>query len=290
MYGESITVVQLAYVRAAAHFGSFSKAATSLGVTQPALSNGVSSLERTIGTQLFDRSRSGATLTPLGRQILPHFLTVLGSVENVAKEIADARLDVTALRLGVSRLIAPGIIARALEAASRHQLGGLVLREDNLVPLRDSLASRQLDLLLIPAVARSDRFASRVLETEVMHYLPQGQTETDGSALELAALASDPLVLVGDACGLTAFTTALFADSGHQLQRYPGEADSYSTLQQWGGLGLGGVLLPRSKFGADAHTRPVLQDGHPVTISYAAVWDPHSAQGSTITALLDAMA
>ena len=290
VYGETITVVQLVYVRAAADHGSFSKAAASLGVTQPALSNGVAVLERTVGGELFERSRTGATLTPLGQRLLPHFLRILGTVDGIAAEVRVAGADPVALRVGVSPLIHPRVIAHALEAAGRTGMGALVLREDDLMPLRESLAHRQLDLIFVPVVSGSSRFARRTLETEELHYLSAKQpVDQVPDVVELAALAADPLVMVGDSCGLTTVTTALFARAGHTLHRYPGEADSYNTLQDWAALGLGGVVLPQSKFRHDVVTRAVVDDGSPVRIGYEAVWDPHSAHHATIDALLDAM-
>ena len=46
--------------------GSFTKAARSLGISQPAVSQNISELEKLLGCQLFERSRSAATLTPDG--------------------------------------------------------------------------------------------------------------------------------------------------------------------------------------------------------------------------------
>lgn len=290
VYGETITVVQLLYVRATADQGSFSKAAMSLGVTQPALSNGVAVLERAVGGELFERSRTGASLTPLGQRVLPHFLRILGSIESVAAEVRFANADVVALRVGVSPLIHPRVIAHALEAASRNGLGSLVLREDNLVPLREALVGRRLDLVLVPEVLDLSQFAHRTLESEPLHYMTAdlnvGSIE---QGVELSTLAANPLVMVGDSCGLTTVTSTLFANSGQTLRRYPGEADSYSTLQDWAALGLGGVVLPKSKFRSDVPTRAIVENGAPVLISYEAVWDPNSAQNATIGALLDAM-
>ncbi len=290
VYGEAITVVQLLYVRATADQGSFSKAATSLGVTQPALSNGVAVLERAVGGELFERSRTGATLTPLGRRVLPHFLRILGSVESVAAEVRIENADLVALRVGVSPVVHSQVIARALEAASRNGLGSLVLREDNVVPLREALIGRQLDLVLVPAVLDLTHFAHQTLESEPLHYLTANQNAgSTEPRVELATLAADPLVMVSDSCGLSTVTTALFANSGQPLRRYSGEADSYSTLQDWAALGLGGVVLPKSKFRSDVSTRAIVENGSPVVISYEAVWDPNSSRHATIRALLDAM-
>src|SRR5581483_3160052 len=65
MYGDAVKVTQLYYLRAAADLGSFSRAAASLGVSQPALSNGIAALERVLGGQLFARSTTGVAPTAL---------------------------------------------------------------------------------------------------------------------------------------------------------------------------------------------------------------------------------
>jgi DNA-binding transcriptional LysR family regulator len=52
--------------------GSFGRAATELVMTQPAVSERVRHLERSVGRRLFDRTSRGASLTPAGEQFLPH--------------------------------------------------------------------------------------------------------------------------------------------------------------------------------------------------------------------------
>lgn len=291
MYGEAISVVQLHYARAAADLGSFSNAARWLGVTQPALSNGIASFERALGGVLFQRSTAGATLTPLGAQVLPHIRSILRSVEDALGEVDVVHgREKMPLRVGVSPLIHPRVIARALDAASRNNLGPLVLTEDNMMPLRDALLGNQLDIILVPAVAGSGRFAHRLIEAEPLHYLSSRHSQDAmGAGVELSDVMETPLVMVGDTCGLTTFTNALFANAGQDLQRYPGEADSYRSVEDWAGLGLGGALLPRSKFRSGTSTHPVFHDGAPVVVSYEALWDPESGRGALANLLVETM-
>ncbi len=54
------------YMSAIAEYGSMMKAAKSLGISQPALSSWLNSLEAELDTQLLLRSRSGITFTPAG--------------------------------------------------------------------------------------------------------------------------------------------------------------------------------------------------------------------------------
>ena len=62
--------------------GGFSRAAVALHLSQPAISRRVHLLEAELGAPLFDRVRSGATLTDAGRAFLPHAEALLASMRD----------------------------------------------------------------------------------------------------------------------------------------------------------------------------------------------------------------
>lgn len=62
-----IDLKKLNHVVTIAHCGSFSRAAELLHITQPALSRSVAAVEAHFGIRIFDRSRSGSVLTPVGQ-------------------------------------------------------------------------------------------------------------------------------------------------------------------------------------------------------------------------------
>jgi DNA-binding transcriptional LysR family regulator len=64
-----MTLVQLRHLIALAESGSFSKAATAVFVTQPALSRSIDALEKELGLRLFDRIGRRSELTPFGREL-----------------------------------------------------------------------------------------------------------------------------------------------------------------------------------------------------------------------------
>ena len=113
----------------------------------------------------------------------------------------------------------------------------------------------------------------------------------DTGPITLDSLADDQLILVPDQCGLTSFTTRLFADSANPLLRYPGEATSYGVLEEWSRLGLGTALLPVSKLTDSTRPAPELQhQDHPVLISYEAAWRTGSRAHAELARLVDALA
>jgi len=61
--------------------GSFLEAAGRLHVTQSTVSARIQNLESDLGTRLFVRNRSGATLTPSGRRFLRHAQSLVLTLE-----------------------------------------------------------------------------------------------------------------------------------------------------------------------------------------------------------------
>jgi DNA-binding transcriptional LysR family regulator len=79
----AVRIEQLEYVAAIARLGSFRRAAEAIHVSQPALSESVRALERELGVDILERGRQGARVSESGRDLLPHLLTVLDSVDRL---------------------------------------------------------------------------------------------------------------------------------------------------------------------------------------------------------------
>src|SRR5262245_13778309 len=109
-----MNVEYLRYAQAVERTSAFSAAARDCGVSQPSLSKGIAQLEGALGGKLFDRSTRGVTPTPFGEQMLPLIAAAVSSVDALtaaARELsAQAR---SVIRLGVSPLIDPGLVANA---------------------------------------------------------------------------------------------------------------------------------------------------------------------------------
>src|SRR5437899_699996 len=93
---------QIRAFHAVAMAGSFSRAASQLGLTQPALSLQVRALERSHGLQLIRRGGSGASLTDAGRTLFA-LTRQLAELEAGIERTLDSLRDVEA---GELRLVA----------------------------------------------------------------------------------------------------------------------------------------------------------------------------------------
>jgi DNA-binding transcriptional LysR family regulator len=95
-----VRIEQLEYVAAVARLGSFRRAAEEIHVSQPALSESVRSLERELGVDILERGRQGAKVSATGRDLLPHVLTILDSVDRLRGAADDQHRSRRVVRVG----------------------------------------------------------------------------------------------------------------------------------------------------------------------------------------------
>lgn len=83
------SIASMIVFECAARHGNFTKAASELHTSQPAVSLHISRLESQISARLFDRSRSGVTLTEAGRHFLDAVEVALGALHTAMEEAAN---------------------------------------------------------------------------------------------------------------------------------------------------------------------------------------------------------
>jgi DNA-binding transcriptional LysR family regulator len=82
-----IQTEDLAALLAVVREGSFGRAASALGVSQPAVSERMARLEREVGSTLFARGARGTTLTPAGEQLLPYAHRATGLLREAVEAV-----------------------------------------------------------------------------------------------------------------------------------------------------------------------------------------------------------
>ena len=145
-----VTLRQLRYFKAVVEHGSFSRAAESVYVSQPALSLQIRELEDTLGSPLLERESRGVVLTPLGREVHGQTLRVLDEallLETIGKRFAEGPFRIA---VGVVSTLAPYLLAGLLEhlqgATPRIELDILEAPGQDLVT---SLLAGRLDAAIL---------------------------------------------------------------------------------------------------------------------------------------------
>src|SRR5436305_11026498 len=118
---------------------SFSRAAESLSLTQPAVSQQIRALETQLGERLIERGRSGFALTAVGELLYEHADALSDRLRLAERQLDEAiaagrrRLRIGAFPTALAVLV-PGAIAQVSEAAGGLEVGVVQGSEVELVP------------------------------------------------------------------------------------------------------------------------------------------------------------
>src|SRR5882757_953046 len=119
---------------------SFSRAAESLGISQPALSKNIRSMERALGVQLLDRGRFGALPTAFGLALVRHADAIDAELRSAAHEIEalrESRSGHTRIGCGPSEAtrLLPQALGRLRDAAPGIRVTILYGLNEALMPM-----------------------------------------------------------------------------------------------------------------------------------------------------------
>ncbi|QQG36945.1 MAG: hydrogen peroxide-inducible genes activator [Micavibrio aeruginosavorus] len=148
---QTPTIRQLEYFLAVAGHLSFHKAAQHCHVTQPALSEGLATLEDLLGEKLFIRSKRDVALTPVGESLVSPARDIITRAENLVLMARTRKEPFTgAITLGIIPTIAPYLLPALLPALQRRfpQMD-LQLKEDVTARLLSALDQRKIDIALM---------------------------------------------------------------------------------------------------------------------------------------------
>lgn len=241
---------QLRYFIAIVEAQSFSKAALSLRVAQPALSLHVRNMEADLGTELLLRTPQGVVPTPAGRLLLERARALVADFESMKQAVAEHDNQPAGdVRLGlpgtIAEMLSVPLILRTRKAYPRIHLkvaeamSGFVL---------EWLYEGRVDLglLYLPVDERGLKSTPIVTE-ELCLFGPAGgvpDVETPGPGpLTLAQICLLPLVLPGTGHGLRSLVDAEMEKKGLELATVI-EVDSYGAIKELVENGVAYAILP----------------------------------------------
>lgn len=145
---------------------SFTKAAAKLGVTQPAVSAQIKRLQFLLGSELFDRSVQGVSLTPQGELVVNYARRLLSINDQIVHFSGDNPQSELVIRLGTPSDFVASILPDTLaQFRERWPDVRFIVRTDFYDSLARQLRSGDIDLLLGMSMAPApDARHSRVQE------------------------------------------------------------------------------------------------------------------------------
>jgi len=159
------TVHQLTVFRTVAQHLSYTRAAETLYLSQPAVAQQVKSLEQMLGLRLFARRGRGIVLTPAGQEFLSHaerFLTLLAETTPVVHEIHTLRRGSVVIGASIS---AGTYVVPPLLGAFHARYPGvhITLMVAHRRSIEEDLLTHKIDLGVMSFIERRERFVVELL-------------------------------------------------------------------------------------------------------------------------------
>ncbi len=192
----SVELRQLEYFVSVAEHLHFGRAAEALSIGQPAVSQQIARLERTLGTALLDRSPRNVRLTEPGTRFLPRARAVLAAMEQARESIATEPRAVP-LRLGTSSGMGERLEVVLRELDGRRPSSPIELTSIASRPRLERVAAGQLDAAFVRGVTSAPGVELvDVWEDTLVAALPADHPLTELDRVPIHALAELPLRLV----------------------------------------------------------------------------------------------
>lgn len=166
---------QFQYVLTLAHEGSFSKAADTLNITQPSLSQYIKKIEREVGITLFDRTNGDVRITDAGKVYIETARQILDlehQMETSLSDIAGNRAG--SLIIGAAPYRAASMMpAVAKQFQFLHPGMHLIVREGTTAELVEGMEHGEYDLALTLLPIDKRLFCwEKVVEEELILAVP----------------------------------------------------------------------------------------------------------------------
>ncbi|MSZ76480.1 MAG: LysR family transcriptional regulator [Actinobacteria bacterium] len=165
-------IEQLEYIAAVTQHGSLRRASDKLHISQPALSEAVSKLERELGVTLLDRRRSGARISRQGRDLQQHMVEVLEAVHRLRTAAGDQSATTRLIRVGTVNAATSTLLVPAVRDFQEAHVGTTVeVVTAQQAEIQQGLVEGSMDLGLVNELAGDDPPVD-LLGTDLLHGRP----------------------------------------------------------------------------------------------------------------------
>jgi DNA-binding transcriptional LysR family regulator len=232
--------------------GSFSAAADALAMTQSAVSQHISALERSLGQHILDRSSRPPELTEAGVILVRHARAVIARLDTAEQELAalagrrQGRLRLGAFPTALATFL-PSVLARFKQ---RHPTVNLVVVDEHEPRLHHRLVDGELDLAVIydhaalPDLAPAGLERVHLFDDPYRVLLPRGHSlARGGAALRLTDLADEAWIGGSANSGWFRILRQSCREAGFE-PKVAMTSDDHIGLQAFVAAGLGVAVVP----------------------------------------------
>lgn len=244
---SQLKLSQLQVLIAVADCGSFSEAALRLQLSQSAVSYAIAALETDLGILLFSRGRYGATLTPVGEQIVDRARQVTYLMQDITKQAELSRglrgghVRISSFRSPATHIL-PEVIA---EFCHRYPAIAVSIADyDDRPDVEDDLRKGKADLGITYLPVGQEFEVWKLMQDEIVVLFPPKFEPMQPHQLSWQELDTYPLIMApdGDSCDAMVYAHC----SKYGMTLYPTyQIRSDATMVSMVSKGLGATITPR---------------------------------------------
>ena len=267
-------ITELHLLHLLARHGSFTRAATEVGLTQSAVTRQIQGVEAKLGVALFERTTRKVTVTPAGRFLIEQTRHILGDIESSLRRLREDFVEgPKQIRLGVSRSISLAYLPGFVFANQRRQPGlNLVVNHEASLTILRQLESDELDVgILCPPrrlpgnLAVTHRFRDNF--TLIMpRGAPSNVCEKSTVPALKKALATQSWLLLNETSNTGSQLRKWMRKHGW-INRSSHEMDNFDLIINLVALGLGSGFVPQRSLALYSRRRQVRRVQLPVRFS-----------------------
>jgi DNA-binding transcriptional LysR family regulator len=262
-----VRIEQLEYLAAVTEHGSLRRASEAMHISQPALSEAVTKLEKELGATLLDRRRTGSRISRQGLDLLQNMTEVLEAVDRLRQAAGQQSVRRRDLRIGTVNTASSTLLAPALrDLHTQHGSGGVEVVNARQADIQQGLAEGSLDLGLVN-VLPGDEIPTSIVADKLIEGTPVACMRADHplaakERVSVEDLRAEPHVLMRPGFVMHRYAHRLFAGTPPETTYATDGAEMGKAMVA---AGLGISILPDFSITGDPlvragvlTTRPIL--------------------------------
>ena len=177
--------------------GSFTKAASQLSLTQPAVSQHIQSLEKSLGLKIFERSSNTLRVTREGELVVKCAQRMISLYNNLKDELVNEKRSLTNITVGVTHTAESNPFAEALAKYARaHDKVTVKMISDSSARLYTRLKNYELDFAIVEGRIADQTLEYMLLDTDCLVLaVPPTHRLASNNIVSIADLKKERLIL-----------------------------------------------------------------------------------------------
>lgn len=235
--------------------GSYTKAAETLNLSQPAVSYHIRQLEDELGITVFYSYRRAPLLTPEGEVLVKYARRLMSIAENAVRELEDCSRSIRHFNVGITPTVGESLAAQVFASyCGEHPRTTISIFANNIEEIYDKLLNYELDWAIADGALPEKQLETILLDTDYLSLITAPEHEFAGKAsVSLDMLKSQRMILRGETAGTRRMFESVLTRNDLSIRDFSVvlETDSVAVIKDLVMKNMGVSIMAHSAFRED---------------------------------------